>query len=84
MFQVESGIPMPAHGGGRKPRVEFPLQQMEPGDSFLIQCEPSDKKVVDSWKRALVGARRRYDLMGGDVKFRSLLVKDGLRVWRTK
>lgn len=80
MFQIEEGIPIPAKARGRKP-IDFPLKDMRPGDSFLIESS-DDKKVVAAWKRKVSGARRRYRL---DVeKFKTVAVEGGLRVWRVE
>lgn len=81
MFKVESGVPVVANRGGRgrKPTA-FPLHEMDIGDSFLITCDVNDKKVVDSWRRKLLVAKKRMD--GGE--WTTAKVSDGLRVWRTK
>lgn len=90
-FVVESGIPFtPRVGGGRgrKPTA-FPLDEMEVGDSFLIECDVTSKKAVDSWRRKLLGARKRFAAAyedGDQYKFQTvteLEPKPGLRVHRT-
>lgn len=79
-FQVESGIPKHINGRGRKAAPSrFPLHEMDVGDSFLIPCDSSDKKVVDSWRRKLLTAKKRMD--GG--RWETAVVSDGIRVWRT-
>jgi hypothetical protein len=79
-FQVEAGIPQVTNRGGRgrKPTA-FPLADMDIGDSFLIQCDPNDKKAVDSWRRKLLVAKKRIE--GGE--WTTAKVSDGIRVWRT-
>ena len=79
MFQVESNIPVVASARGRKPTA-FPLDQMEIGDSFLIPCNVGEKKELDSWRRKLLVARKRF---AADWSFKTAIVEDGLRVWRT-
>lgn len=81
MFKVESGVPVTVNRGGRgrKP-TSFPLNEMDIGDSFLIECDSKDKKQVESWRRKLLTAKKRMD--GGE--WTTAIVTDGLRVWRTK
>jgi hypothetical protein len=52
---------------------------MDIGNSFLIQCDPNDKKAVDSWRRKLLVAKKRIE--GGE--WTTAKVSDGIRVWRT-
>jgi hypothetical protein len=55
---------------------------MEVGDSFLIPFDPSGdegKKVVDSWRRKVLNARKKF--VG--LETRTAVMSDGLRVWRT-
>lgn len=81
MFKVEAGIPVVANRGGRgRKATPFPLGEMDIGDSFLIECDPKDKKQVESWRRKLLTAKKRMD--GGE--WTTAIVADGLRVWRTK
>jgi hypothetical protein len=80
-FKIESGVPFASNRGGRgrKPTA-FPLHEMLVGNSFLIPCDTTDKKAVDSWRRKLLVAKKRMD--GG--KWSTATVKDGIRVWRTE
>lgn len=80
-FVVESDIPMHVTGRGRRASPsKFPLSQMRVGDSFLIPCDTQDKKIVDSWRRKVLVAKKRME--GG--KWATAVVSDGLRVWRTE
>jgi len=80
-FVVERGVPKQVSGRGRRAAPSrFPLNQMQIGDSFLIPCDPKDKKAVDSWRRKVATAKKRMD--GG--KWETAVVSDGLRVWRTE
>lgn len=67
---------------GRKP-TQFPFTDMEVGDSFVIDCDPEAKKEVDSWRRKLLVAKKRF-LKEYDAKFTTAVVENGLRVWRTE
>jgi len=83
-FKIESGIPYATKRGGRgrKP-THFPFSDMEIGDSFLIACNPQDKKALDSWRRKLRVAKKRFNEGEADVwDFRTATVPEGLRVWR--
>lgn len=87
-FKVESNIPFVGNRGGRgrKPTA-FPFDDMDVGDSFLIPCEPQDRKVLDSWRRKLRIAKQRYNESleaGSDhIELRTSVVQGGLRVWMT-
>jgi hypothetical protein len=84
-FAIEVGVPTVSGKRGRKP-TEFPLDQMEVGNSFLIPCDAADKKAVESWRRKLLAAKKRFAEQyanGSQYKFMTATVADGLRVWRT-
>lgn len=78
-FKVESNVPYEVKRGGRgrKPTA-FPFDAMDVGDSFLIPCDPQDKKVLDSWRRKLRVAKKRY---ADKIELRTATEKGGLRVW---
>lgn len=78
-FKIESNVPYEVKRGGRgrKPTA-FPFDDMEVGDSFLIPCDPQDKKVLDSWRRKLRVAKKRY---ADKIELRTATEKGGLRVW---
>lgn len=86
-FVIESGVEQVSSKRGRKP-TEFPLAQMQPGQSFLIPCNTEEKKEVESWRRKLLVAKKRFmedfdhETPGGEFKFTTAVVSDGLRVWR--
>ena len=81
MFKIESDIPYVSNRGGRgrKPTA-FPFAEMDVGDSFLIPCDPQDKKALDSWRRKLRVAKKH---VGEGFDIRTAVQKDGLRVWCT-
>lgn len=86
-FMIEDGVAQASSKRGRKP-TEFPLDQMAPGQSFLIPCNAQEKKEVESWRRKLLVAKKRFiesfdhETPGGEFKFTTAVVADGLRVWR--
>lgn len=90
-FQLEADVRPVAGKRGRKP-TEFPLELMDVGISFLIPCDPTSKKEVESWRRKLLVAKKRFaeSLEEGDErKFTTAVVDSddqghGLRVWRTQ
>jgi len=87
-FVIQAGIAPVSNKRGRRP-TDFPLGDMDVGHSFLIECDINEKKVVESWRRKLLVARKRFVEAGADesVKFMTAIVNDehgtGLRVWRT-
>jgi len=76
-FQIESGVPMPKLMRGRVSATKFPLDSMEVGESFLIPCDPADKKTLDSWRRKVLMAKKKVT----DADFKTFTVADGLRVF---
>lgn len=78
-FKIESGIPMPKLARGRTASTSFPLNEMDPGDSFLIPFDIKDKKALESWRRKVLAAKKRVD-----GEFRTFAVADGLRVFCTE
>ena len=85
-FQIVSGVARVSNRGGRgrKPTA-FPFEDMDVGDSFLIPCDTKEKKVLDSWRRKVLLAKKRFNEQYQDAewKFSTSLQPDGLRVWRT-
>lgn len=93
IFQILSNVPMPrlANGGGRgrKPTA-FPFESMKVGDCFVIKCDTNDEKVLSSWRRKLLVAKKRFNEKYPNESawdFRTRKVMDdgatGLGVWRT-
>ena len=80
-FTVESGIEMPKRARGRTP-TKFPMQDMSVGDSFLISCDPQDKKVLANWRRKFLVAKTAF-LKQFEGEFKTATVSDGVRVWRS-
>jgi hypothetical protein len=90
-FTVVSDIPLVVGQRGRKP-TDFPLDEMEAGQSFLIECDPSNKKTIESWRRKFLVAKKRFIAQyGEEFKFTTAVVAAdeerglaaGLRIWRT-
>jgi len=86
-FVIQAGIAPVSNKRGRRP-TEFPLDEMDVTHSFLIECDINDKKAVESWRRKLLVAKKRFAEGGNDsIKFTTAVVSDehgtGLRVWRT-
>lgn len=77
MFKIEADVPMPKLARGRVAATRFPLAEMEVGESFLIPCDPKDKKTLDSWRRKVLMAKKKV----GDADFKTFTVSDGLRVF---
>lgn len=88
-FKIETGVPRTSvreGSRGRKPTA-FPFADMQVGDSFLISCDVAVKNVVNSWRRKLLVAKKRFNekYEGAPWEFSTALRPDekGLRVWRT-
>ena len=61
-FVIEKGIKYvsTAIGGRGRKATQFPLNEMEAGDSFLIPCDINEKKKIDSWRRKLLAAKKKF------------------------
>lgn len=81
-FVIEKDVAPVSSKRGRKP-TEFPLGDMEVGDSFLIPCDSTVKKEVESWRRKFLVAKKRFN-EEFEGKFTTAVVSDGLRIWRTE
>lgn len=80
-FEIEHGVPMTTRRGRKG--TEFPFLDMEVGSSFLIPCDVNDKKAMDSWRRKVATAKKKF-LKSYEGKFQIATVEGGLRVWRTE
>ena len=78
-FKIEKGVPMPKLARGRTASTKFPLAEMNIGESFLIAFDAGNKKLLESWRRKVLSAKKRVE---GD--FRTFAVADGLRVFCVK
>jgi hypothetical protein len=52
------------------------------GDSFLIECDTTDKKVLTNWRRKFLMAKKVF-LESYEGAFQTATVDGGVRVWRT-
>lgn len=70
---IEKGVPLPSLGRGTV--NNFPLKQMEIGDSF----------AVDTKKRnTVMNQIRSFEKTNPAIKFTTRKVEDTVRVWRVK
>lgn len=85
-FIIEKNIPAPPPGRGRGVGTAFPFTDMEVGDSFMVETDPSDdtamenKLLVRRVRQAALGAQRKY----APARFTVRKVDGGVRVWRTE
>ena len=78
MYEIEKNkeIPSPNMGRGAK----YPFRKMEPGDSFFVECDMSDKKAANRLRSSILGSSRVGRFKG--QKFSTRSTKNGIRVWR--
>jgi hypothetical protein len=72
-FTIEKAIPIPEHN--RKFAKQYPFEQMEIGDSFLVPLA-TDKSPSNIYS-ALSQAKKRLN-----INLTSARVEGGLRIWR--
>jgi hypothetical protein len=73
MFKIEKGVPLIPRPGGRT-GSKYPLDEMEVGDSFLVEG--------GTVKNLSCTIRAHAKKVGG--KFATRTVEGGVRVWRTE
>lgn len=73
IFEIEDGFEIP-----RKTRRKFPWADMKIGQSFFV---PTTSSLSERFKldALAMAAGKSFDM-----EFHSALVKDGVRIWRTK
>jgi hypothetical protein len=74
--KIEKNIPIP-EPGRNGPSSRFPFENMEPGDSFLV--ETKDHKKMKQIQNLAYKCGPRYRM-----KFATRKVDGGMRVWRVK
>lgn len=76
-FKIEKGIPIPTHK-----KIKYPFDEMEVGDSFLIECinDPRKKKHIQSYVASVLNRYNKQEQKTMKIKTRR--EKEGLRVWR--
>lgn len=90
-FKIETGIPRPKRINIGRKGTEFPFDDMNQDESFLMPCDITEQKNIVNWRRKLASARKRYLEVNGyaDNAFdlRTAVVADdkgtGVRVWLT-
>lgn len=83
MFQVQSGVPIPKSARVGRRGTAFPFADMEIGDSFVIEFDPTGdegKKATDSWRRKILTAKKK---LPESFETRTAVLSNGLGVWRT-
>jgi len=88
MFQIEADVSIPKGTRPGRRGTTFPFADMGVGHSFLIPFDTSGdegKKLVDSWRRKVLNARKKFEGTEGyqDFETRTAVLEGGLRVWRT-
>lgn len=71
---IEKGIPVPAKCAAR---IKYPLDQMQPGDSFSVPVVKSEATKLRNSLNSAIKYRH-----GNGWKFLIRSVDSGLRVWR--
>lgn len=77
---IEKDVPLPPTHVGI-PRHAWPFAQMEPGDSFLVPCEPG-KTAAGSRMSSISMAIRRHRKEHPDQVYTCRTVDGGVRCWR--
>ena len=74
---VEKSVPIPED----KPKGKYPLDSLQPGESFLVQCAPKNAKRI---RLSIMGATRRVtQKTGAEFLVQVRPEENGVRCWRT-
>ena len=76
MFEIEKGIPVKGQF-----RTRYPFADMEPNDSFLVECEEDKQKAVAC---NLSASARRFRQIHTGRKFTIRKAEGGVRCWRVE
>ena len=80
-YKIEKGVPRVKAGARLKRPMEYPLKDMDVGDSFFIEMD-----ITDTKKRTKICAHIinwcRKDEKTRLWKFETRNIEEGLRVWR--
>lgn len=77
-FSIEQGIPIPNKHGSRT-TIKYPLDKMNVGDSFLVECDSSDYSETNK-----IRGRVQYQSKTVTGKFVTRKVEKGVRIWRSE
>ena len=75
MYTIDKNVPIPTNA--RKARTKYPLELLEPGESFFVAVD--DVKQIKNL-RSSMGVRSKK--LG--ITIVTLADETGIRVWRTK
>ena len=75
---IEKNIPLPP----KINREVYPFRKMEIGDSFLVEI--INTQNIYNQKQRIMIAKWRFCQRNESKKFKTLSVKEGLRVWRVE
>jgi hypothetical protein len=74
-FEITKGLPIPTNV--KAAREKYPLQMLEPGDSFFIPV--TDPKQCKNLRSSMATRAKKLE-----ITIVTLMDETGVRVWRTK
>lgn len=74
MFNIESGIPIPA--GVKMTRAKYPLDELKPGESFYVKLEDAKKSKNLRSSMAVRAKKLGFTIV-------TYADETGVRIWRT-
>lgn len=78
-MKIDKNVPLPSRIANRVTIGPLPLEELEVGDSILIDCDPEEtQRVLHSVRVRL----SRFAKSNAGFKFSSSPDKKGVRVWR--
>lgn len=80
-IEVEKGVPIP-NGRYRPDKPQYPILDMEEGDSFFIECKRSEMAKLRGRINSCINIHRSK--IRGAAKFTIKVVEGGLRTWRVQ
>lgn len=78
-MKIEQGVPLPPRIAKRVRIGPLPLEQLQRGDSILVECSPQEvERVLHSVRVRL----SRHTSKNPSVRFSSSKDPKGVRIWR--
>jgi hypothetical protein len=78
LYKIEKNIPVQVKRESNK----YPFSKMEVGDSFFVKSE--NGQTPSKTRAAIMQCIARFYLSNTDVKFKTSVLDNGVRVWKTK
>jgi hypothetical protein len=82
-YKIEKNVPMPSRVYAKAPLSKYPFLHMEVGDSFLVPTKGMTDREINKNKMQIYNrARYLHHHTGINMRFKVLVLQEGIRTWR--